>query len=348
MNDHVPSGWCYGQYPYLYESETDTWYWISSDPSVWCKGPMPDGPWLPAWQHAPFVSGWSWWDWPYAWASSPEAWYYMQEGDTSVRNMFSGEWFRFGRPSLDNIVWPIRASFLMDNGGNRLMNDLSMGASRTRWQTNINRAKACGANCMWYYTSNKGDGSPVPTSIYQNGLLSGPLDEGAIAEMKWRLSETRKQDMGVMLWLFADDSSVISNQPWANVDQYVRTVVSRFGAYTNCGYCIGLEADEHMNQERVLALSTLLNTLTSKLIWIHQVPGHTGWNKIAGIDGMIYQMSFGGTPSSAASQTLAVMPGVRPDKFIFGEYHLSSESSQARAMGQAILSAGADGVGNGS
>lgn len=240
-----------------------------------------------------------------------------------------------------------RAAFLLDNASTRCMNDLSRHISMAEFSVNRDRQRDAGANTLWLFLGNQGDGRGAPVSFYANDRIWGPVDDAALKQMHEKCIIAIDEGFALVFWMFADDSPENSKAALDVQVGYLQRAVSEFGRYA-AGWCIALEADEHMGRDRVTALVAALDGLTDLPIYVHQLSGRTSFVNIPGIDGMMYQYGFGKSAAHVAADTRAKMAAVAPRQFIGSEYHKSSDTGEARSMGQAIIEAGAGGAGNGS
>lgn len=262
------------------------------------------------------------------------------------------------------------SSFLFDNAGTRVMNILSYQKSDNGFKETVARCKANGDTCIYLYLANAGDGNPPKTSFYINDQHAGTIDANKMEMIKNRLQYCRDQGLCVVAWLFPDDSSSITrsfnvdgqdvqghsslNPPSTNSYAVTRASFDKQFKYIDdivanlndliCEYCMGIELNEYFNDSQVSQLVNSLKSKSGKRVGVHWTPGRTS---ICGADALYYQYGFGLNASQIKSTTKskkASLPsGIR---FIAAEYAKSSDK-EGRALGQAALQGGADGVGNG-
>ena len=235
--------------------------------------------------------------------------------------------------------------FLFDDASHICLNDLgTVNVSRDAFKASVKRQKDAGANSVWWFLSNSarnsGTGRGAPVSFYANNRIWGPVDQAKLKEMHWRCQYARAQGLDIMFWMFSDKSSDNSRTSIANQTAYLQKAVEEFGKYATLGYCLVLEADEHMSKDRVASLAKVMDGLTDKMIWIHQLPGRTSFITIDGIDGMMYQFGWGKSEAEMASITKSRIREVAPKKFAASEYNRSSDTHKARSQGSAAFKAG--------
>lgn len=162
----------------------------------------------------------------------------------------------------------------------------------------------------------------------------------------WRLwlGEVVKSGARVIMWGCADDSPGLAK--WTP-DQW-RAYWGRLHA--DCGDLIsewvtGLECDERWSAGTTQTLTRLLKQITGKPVGVHT----TGLSKVghaAGADAFYLQTGFGKSPAQVADLVRAARAKFS-GRVIAAEYHKSGETAEAKAIGDAAIAAGADGVGNG-
>ena len=92
-----PSGWVYGDYPWLYDQASGDWYWLNMADTQWVYGFPPASGWAKI-QSCGLGWLWAFWQWPYAYDQGQMAWYYINEADTQwVVNMQTGGWSVLGQ-----------------------------------------------------------------------------------------------------------------------------------------------------------------------------------------------------------------------------------------------------------
>lgn len=112
-------------------------------------------------------------------------------------------------------------------------------------------------------------------------------------------------------------------------------------------YALGIEIDEYWTASEAKEIGDHLQTITFKKVAAHQLPGK--WNYCKGhywCDYMILQYGFGKSESAIKSMTKDASQDLgRP--VVAGEYNAVSPESLSVKLGNAAVSAGAVGFGNG-
>ena len=239
-----------------------------------------------------------------------------------------------------------RASFLFDDAKTRVMNILSPRCDLATFKTIVERCIRNGDDYVYLYFRNYGDGPWGPFSFYQSHRIGGDMHTAVLESMRTRLNILRDRNLGIVAWLRSDDSRMFNSISMDAELKYQVDVVRHFDEYVSA-YVLGLELDEYMKGSTVAGLAAHLNTITQKHIGTHQTSGKYEYARLANVDGCWFQYGFGRTPAQIRAMTNATL-GVLSGKPVFAtEYHKSSDSAQARALGDAALSAGASGTGNG-
>lgn len=254
----------------------------------------------------------------------------------SMWNNLLLRYYKFRRPKHRDA-----ATFLLLDGKYRCMNYLSMGAQYGSFCNMVADCKTRGADTLYLYFSNEKDGSPAPTSFYDNGLIGGSINKHIVEEMQKRLLFAVKSKMYIDGWLFADDSPGIARQPISVKTQYVGDVVKYFDPYVD-RYVVALEANEYMSQADVTTIALLLRK-TGKKVGLHLTSNKYDWSSHSAIDIHYHQYGFGKRPQQIQADTVKVVAALKKP-VIAAEYDLSSKNL---ALGDAALRGGAIGTGNG-
>ena len=245
--------------------------------------------------------------------------------------------------------WTQRASFLFDNAVTRGMNMLSYNTTDAIATSMMNRQKKNGDDTVWLYFSNQADGQPVPTTMYK-ALFGGEVSTDRIASMIKRVSMYRANGFKVVAWLTADDSDSISNASLATHKKYIGEVIKYFDHVIDA-YCVGLEMNEPSDNRKNMAkdLITYCKSLTKKDVGVHLMKGT--WSEAIqwGADTLYYQTGFGKSADQVKAECASVISALAGRcKFVLSEYHKSSDSAEAKAIGQAAMTVpGCLGTGNG-
>lgn len=237
------------------------------------------------------------------------------------------------------------AAFLFAGAKTRMMNILSTHITRDQFKGYVNTMKGSGANFAYLYTMNQGDGPWTPQSFYQGHDIGGTINESDLDEMKQRMQYIRDQGMGIIIWLRADDSGGFNRTSKAKQEKYQADVVEHFDKYASA-YVVGLEADEYMNASSTNSYAAQLQSLTSKEIGVHLTGGNISHCLQPNIDACYYQYGFDKTASQIESDTRDKVGKLGGKPLYAAEYHLSSGSAAAKALGDAAMKGGAQGTGN--
>lgn len=256
-----------------------------------------------------------------------------------------------------------KAMFLYNNASLRMMNILSPAISRDAFKGFVNQMKNDGADMCYLYLINERDGGWTPYSFYNGNQIGGSINEGVLNEMKARCEYIRDKDMGIILWLRPDDSPNFvrvleggeepesapglrfSTASVASQEQYQRDAIKHFGKYAS-GIVVGLELDEYYDAGTVNHYANQLQGLTKLPIGTHQKPDKSSFATLPTVDHCYFQYGFGKSTSHVKAMTEAIRRAVGKP-VIASEYHKSSNSPQARALGDAAMAGGAYGTGNG-
>jgi hypothetical protein len=114
-------------------------------------------------------------------------------------------------------------------------------------------------------------------------------------------------------------------------------------------YCLGIEIDEYWTTSEAKSVGDHLQTLTTKKVAAHQLPGK--WNYCKGYswcDYLILQYGFGKTESQIKSTTTSAINDLGKP-VVAGEYNTLSVAPESTSitLGNAAVSVGAVGFGNG-
>jgi len=258
-------------------------------------------------------------------------------------------------PPSDPIPVPVpigdqRVSFLFDNAVGtygRPMNITAVGTDSGWRKAIIDRQERNGDNCAWVYLHNSGDGHPVPTSIYSD-RYGGTVDEEKLKQLRGIIKEYQRRGWPVVGWLTADDSRDLIR---ANREQHlshVNTCVNRIGDLIS-EWCVGLEMDSDNRKKHAHAMISRGKELDNKRWGVLLNPGK--WKPAVswGADVLYYQFGFGKSPANCVAQAKDVIRKLAGRcAFVASEYHKSSDTRPAKAIGQALSGVeGVRGTGNG-
>ena len=243
-------------------------------------------------------------------------------------------------PELENH----NACFLGAGASIRYMNILSPHLSRDAFKGYVAQQKDMGANFVYVFTINEHDGPWTPYSPYSGNDIGGQIDEGVAGEYEWRMEHIRSEGLGIVIWLRADDSPTFNRTPQSKQEQYQRDMVARYDDYASA-YCVGLELNEYMGSGAVEHYAAQLQTLTEKPVMTHQTSGRWDMAGNPSVDVAGVQYGFGKSAGYVENMTRNAVGQL--GKPVYGvEYHKSSETEEARSLGDAVMRGGAKGTGN--
>ncbi len=244
-----------------------------------------------------------------------------------------------------------KATFLFDNTKTRTLNGTSPHITDGQYAALVQRCLDAGANCIYLYSQNEGDGAGAGYSIfYPAGDIGGDLDRAAITRMQRRMEYALGKGMRIVLWLRSDDSRNYNRASEARQMSMQEDVVEAFDRYVSL-YVLGLELDEYMkdvNQQK--RFIDQLRPITDKPIVVHYT-SHKHWQDAvkSGADGFMVQ--YGDWFLSAekvGNITADVIKSTEGKLAIIAcEYDKNSDSEKARAKGKEAVRRGARGTGCG-
>lgn len=240
-----------------------------------------------------------------------------------------------------------RASFLLDNANTRVMNYLCPSVTDTQFDQLIQRLRLNGDNALYIYLANTGDGSPRPTSMYLDGY-GGQINAMAVSQMRARIMRARAAGLSIVAWLTADDSRDQSTATASQHLAHVRACAKHFDDLVD-RWVVGLEMDEDGRKAHARSMIDTMHACSDHPVGVHLTTGkwYDAFNWHA--DALHFQFGFGRTPQYCAAMARDII--VKLDgrvEFFADEYHKSSDSAEAKAIGKALLAVpGVCGVGNG-
>ena len=247
----------------------------------------------------------------------------------------------------------IRASFLFDGAGTRVMNILGRGWTRDKFREIVARCKANGDTHILLYTANWGDGpggsgnARNQTSFYYSGF-AGNVCEYQLYEMVWRLRYCNEQGLTPILWLMADDSkSFIPYKDVPRLKKYASDMVENIPADFYQEIVICLEVDEVSDKATMYAVAKHLQGITDKRIGLHMTSGKYDWaEKCPDIDVIWYQYGWLSSSDKLISETRKVL-GKTTKPLVATEYRKGSNGGWGAKLLEAIQDKRLNGYGNG-
>jgi hypothetical protein len=222
------------------------------------------------------------------------------------------------------------------NAQKRMMNMLSPGMSDGKFNDYMNWMKSRGCNTAHLFTSNKADGENAGYCIYGNSW-DWSIDPNFVNLMKSRIDKLRKNGFGIVLWLFADDSSAWNNEAKKNFPQHLNDLKKQGLLDKASTIVVGLELNEYYNTNDVAKLVNATRAVYSGKIGTHHTSGKTTFAALG--DLLFYQVNPG-TSINSIVNTINSWKGKMPINMFEMERHPD------RARSEAALAAGAFGVGN--
>lgn len=243
-----------------------------------------------------------------------------------------------------------RAEFLYDNAGVRCMNMAYLGATPDYVESLLDRMQAGGCNVVWIFAENERDGSPLPTTIYADNKFGQVVHADRVKHVRSVLERCRARGLAVVLWLTADDGGAVTSASRERMLFHVGACVENLGDLVD-EYVAGLEADEDARRNHMQAMIAECKRLApDKRCGVHLGSDH--WEPAVswGADVLYYQFGFGQSAQKCAAEADAVICKLNGRAaFVAAEYHKSSDSKEARAIGAAVKALGdsVQGTGNG-
>lgn len=244
-----------------------------------------------------------------------------------------------------------KATFLFDNTKTRTLNGTSPHITDGQYAALVERCREAGANCIYLYSQNEGDGAGAGYSIfYPAGDIGGDLDRDAITRMQRRMEYAIARGLRVVLWMRSDDSKNYNRASESRQMSMQEDVVEAFDRYVSL-YVLGLELDEYMNdvnqQKRFI---DQLRAMTDKPIAVHYT-SHKHWKDAldSGADAFMVQYgSWNLSPENVGSITADVIGKTGGRLAVIAcEYDGNSGSDKAKAKGTEAVRHGAQGTGCG-
>ena len=238
---------------------------------------------------------------------------------------------------------PIKASFLLDNAAIRTINILSPQWDRTRVESVAKRCKDNGDTHMVVGLLNDGDRGFEPSRPVLNPYVTrigGPTNPAVIELMDERLNYLAER-FTLIPQFFTDDGDGWTKSASRDAQiAHIRFCISRWGELFGRDILLALEAEETFAFDRIASLARWVKDQYKDryIIGLHHLPRQYAWSRdIRAVDVCYYQMGF---QDWSLEQTKTMMRGVveavkKP--VVCWEYSKSSDSDEARAVGEAAL-----------
>jgi len=166
-----------------------------------------------------------------------------------------------------------------------------------------------------------------------------------------------------VVWLIPDDAPAIARTNTATLRNWFNNLVGTIDPYVS-SYVLGLEIDEYWNtsyreiyggtiingRQKAMILGNHLDTLTKKPIGNHQIQRRLDYCIGTGsqwCDMMVYQYGWNLSEAEIISITRQAIQALGGKAFIAGEHSYNEPASVGERQGNAAMSAGAAGFGNG-
>lgn len=249
------------------------------------------------------------------------------------------------------------ASFLFDGAKERGMNLLGM--SESHWKEVVDRMIANGSNTFYILTQNEADGGNAGFSLFKGNDIGGQKNADMVHKLDKIIEyiRDRKKNSWIELWLRTDDSPNFNRVSPDRQKKAQDMVVNLYDGRVD-SYCLGLELNEYMKgddgEKQMMDYLRHLRNRTDKMLCVHFTSGpevdkaNRVLSAIGGLRGFHAQWSLGKTPAqikaSVQNGKTRLSSGI---KYFANEYHQSNDTAESRALGDAALEGGADGVGGG-
>lgn len=222
------------------------------------------------------------------------------------------------------------------NAQKRMMNMLSPGMSDGKFNDYMNWMKSRGCNTAHLILANKADGEHAGYCIYGN-TWSWNINTGFCNTMKNRIKKLRKNDFGIVIWLFTDDSAAYAKEAKKNFTKYLNDCKAQGLLEDASIVVVGLELNEYYNANEVATLVNATRAVYKGKIGTHHTSNTTTF---AGMGDILFYQVNPGTSTSKIVSIVNQWKGTIPINMF------EMERSPDRAKSEAALNAGACGTGN--
>lgn len=147
-----------------------------------------------------------------------------------------------------------------------------------------------------------------------------------------------------VVWLTSDTGAWKDKSPSA-IKTDLKNFIPKIDDLVS-SYCLGIEIEEYWSKTEASDIGNFLQSLTRKKIASHQIPGKWDYCKSSWCDYMILQYGFGKSESEIKSMTKQAINDLGKP-VVAGEYNLDGSESLSVKLGNAAVSAGSAGFGNG-
>ena len=240
-----------------------------------------------------------------------------------------------------------KASFLLNNVQYCTLGYLSDSFNDGTRDDMLNKCKNNGDTLFYIMTHSENPAENINPFVGDWSQFGLTVDENKMKNWDKRIQRVFDKGLVPVIWMYCDDFGKVKRLSSERRNKYIDEMVKRFDKYANC-YVIGIEEDETMGLGIAQETASRLKMRTKKPIGSHQLPGHSNYApSIPEVSIHFHQYNLNLSEAQMKSETSKHINAIGGKKFIAAEYNRSSESNQAKAQGQAAMSAGANGTGNG-
>jgi len=240
-----------------------------------------------------------------------------------------------------------KATFLFANADQRCMNILQPACTDGEFEHLVDKCKKNGADTLYLFLINEGDGPWTPASFYHGDIIGGDINSGVRDKMQKRCRYARKKGFKLVFWLRADDSPTFNRTPMGRQLRYQDHACKYFVEPYGCAVVVGLELDEYANAASVEQWAADLRQRVKVPVGTHQTGDRYSFAQLPSVDDCWFQYGFGKSPEHIEARTAAVKAALGGRRIYAAEYDKSSETEGAKNRGDAAMRGGASGTGNG-
>ena len=237
------------------------------------------------------------------------------------------------------------ATFLLDDAGTRIMNNL--GRPRHDFCRLADRSKSIGADTLYLFSINERDGYPS-VNPFKHGHWFGPVDEDVMEDWDRKFIDAARRGLSSVIWLMPDDSPGVYRALRENPEglaEFTRKIYKRF-RWAVTGWCIALEPEEYKHVfPSIQAAARALKAEGADYIGCHGVTGST-WGTMSTPECNVHFHQYGWdkSPAYIESETRHIAGRIGSRKLVAAEYNRSSNNPE---QGRAAIRGGAIATGNG-
>ena len=159
------------------------------------------------------------------------------------------------------------------------------------------------------------------------------------------LHELNNDGIKPVVWLTSDTGSW-KDQSMTAIKTNLSSIIPQIDDLVN-SYCMGIEIEEYWTEAEADQIGNHLESLTDKPIAVHQRAGVSSYcSGNSYCDYMIFQYGFGLTAAQIKTMTTNIISRLGKP-VVAGEYNLQGTEALSISLGNAAVSVGASGFGNG-